>query len=64
VIVTAEGASLEDVDSKNGTFHSGTRVKTRVRLADGDDIRIGSVLVTYHARTKQFSTETQTHATR
>jgi DNA-binding winged helix-turn-helix (wHTH) protein len=55
---------LEDFGSKNGTFHGETRVRAPIRLADGDDIRIGSVLVTYHARAPQMSTETQTHTTR
>ena len=64
LIVTSEGASLEDFGSKNGTFHDGSRVHSPVRLADGDDIRIGSVLVTFHARGSQLSTETQTHTTR
>jgi DNA-binding winged helix-turn-helix (wHTH) protein len=60
LVVTAEGALLEDFGSKNGTFHGETRVTSPVGLADGDDIRIGSVRVTYHAPTPQLSTETQT----
>lgn len=60
VIVTSDGASLEDFGSKNGTFHGETRVTSPVRLADGDDIRIGSVRVTFHSPAAQKSTETQT----
>ena len=59
LIVTTEGVLLEDFGSKNGTFHGGARVHAPIRLADGDDIRIGSVLVTYHAA-PPGSTETQT----
>jgi DNA-binding winged helix-turn-helix (wHTH) protein len=61
VVVATDGASLEDFGSKNGTFHGETRVTSPVRLADGDDIRIGSVRVTFHAVASQRSTETQTH---
>jgi len=61
VVVATDGASLEDFGSKNGTFHGETRVTSPVRLADGDDIRIGSVRVTFHAVAPQRSTETQTH---
>lgn len=64
LVVDAKGVLLEDFGSKNGTFHGGTRLSAPVRLADGDDVRIGSVLVTYHARAPQMSTETQTHTTR
>ena len=41
---------LEDFGSKNGTFRGETRVTAPIQLADGDDIRIGSLLVTFHAR--------------
>ena len=60
VVVTTDGVSLEDFGSKNGTFHGETRVTSPVGLADGDDIRIGSVRVTFHSPTPQRSTETQT----
>ena len=43
IIVTAGGASIEDLGSKNGTFVGGRRVKETVPLFDGDEIRLGSV---------------------
>jgi DNA-binding winged helix-turn-helix (wHTH) protein len=58
VVVTAEGALLEDFGSKNGTFLGGARVSAPVRLADGDTIHIGSLLVTYHVRALLMSTDT------
>jgi DNA-binding winged helix-turn-helix (wHTH) protein len=61
VLVTAEGAILEDFGSKNGTFLGGDRVTAPIQLADGDAIYIGSLLVTFHARSPQQSTETQEH---
>ena len=48
---------LEDLGSKNGTFHGGARLSSSVRLANGDAIGIGSLLVIFHAGTPE-STET------
>jgi len=59
LLVASDGAVLEDCDSKNGTFLGSTRVTAPVVLNDGDEIRIGSVLVTFHARASFASTETQ-----
>jgi DNA-binding winged helix-turn-helix (wHTH) protein len=62
VVVTVEGATLEDFGSKNGTFRGSERVTSPVRLVDGDVIHIGSVLVTFHVRAPG-STETQVSRT-
>lgn len=59
LIVTANGTVLEDFGSKNGTFRSGARVSGPVQLVDGDDIGIGSVLVTFRVRQGLGSTDTQ-----
>jgi len=64
LVVTAEGTVLEDFGSKNGTFRGGERVTAPVRLADGDDIRIGSLLVTFHDGGLLMSTDTQTQPPR
>jgi len=48
LIVTAAATMLEDFGSKNGTFRGEERVTSPVRLADGDAIRIGSLLLTFH----------------
>ena len=50
LVVTAEGTVLEDFGSKNGTFRGSERITAPVQLADGDAIRIGSLLVTFHVR--------------
>ena len=59
LVVTADGTVLEDFGSKNGTFRGAERVTEPVRLIDGDAIRIGSLLVTFHVRSPLGSTETQ-----
>ena len=63
IVVTAEGAVLEDFGSKNGTFRGGEAVSAPVQLADGDAIHIGSLLVTYHVRALLMSTDTQARPT-
>jgi len=59
LIVAADGTHLEDCASKNGTFRGSDRVTTPVPLADGDAIRIGSVLLTFRVRSAFASTATQ-----
>ena len=64
LVVTTDGAVLEDFGSKNGTFRGGERVTSPVRLADGDAIRIGSLLVTFHVRALAMSTVTEVRPAR
>jgi len=63
LVVTPEGTMLEDFGSKNGTFRGSKRVTSPVQLADGDSIRIGALLMTFHVRTPLGSTETQVQPT-
>ena len=59
LVVNADRVVLEDSGSKNGTFRGRERVTTDpVVLADGDQLRIGSVQVIFHVRAHD-STETQ-----
>jgi len=59
LVVTTEGALLEALVSKNGTFLGSERVSAPVPLTDGDAIRVGSVQMTFHVRTSVASEETQ-----
>jgi DNA-binding winged helix-turn-helix (wHTH) protein len=52
-------ASIEDLGSKNGTYLRGTRLATAVPLADGDEIRLGSVTIRFRKLEPSVSTETQ-----
>ena len=47
IVVSNEGATLEDLGSKNGTYVRQERISS-LRLSDGDEIRIGSVRMTFH----------------
>jgi DNA-binding winged helix-turn-helix (wHTH) protein len=58
LVVTAEGATLEDLGSKNGTFRAGEPVTAPVALVDGDSLGIGSLLLTFRVRGGD-TTETQ-----
>lgn len=58
LMVTAAATILEDFGSKNGTRLGSHQVTSPVQLADGDAIHIGSLLVTFHVRGSQGSTET------
>ena len=58
IVVSDEQMTLEDFGSKNGTYRGSERVHGAVPLADGDAIRIGSVIVTFHVRVPGGSTET------
>jgi DNA-binding winged helix-turn-helix (wHTH) protein len=45
IVVGEEGATLEDLGSKNGTIRNGERVTGRVALEDGDELRLGPVRI-------------------
>lgn len=51
-------ASIEDLGSKNGTYLGGQAVTSPVALNDGDQIRLGSVVVTFRIPPPAGSTET------
>jgi DNA-binding winged helix-turn-helix (wHTH) protein len=60
LIVSTEATMFEDLGSKNGTFRGDQRVTAPVQLADGDTLRIGSLLVTFRTRAQSMSTVTAT----
>jgi len=59
VVVSEEGAWLEDFNSKNGTLRGDERVTAPVKLTDGDIIRVGSLRLTFHVIAPVVSTDTQ-----
>jgi pSer/pThr/pTyr-binding forkhead associated (FHA) protein len=46
-IVVTQTPTIEDLGSKNGTFVRGEAVTKAQPLSDGDQIRLGSVVVTF-----------------
>jgi DNA-binding winged helix-turn-helix (wHTH) protein len=59
IAVREDGAAIEDLGSKNGTYVNGTRVREPCRLADGDAIHLGSVRVVFRAFSPPPSTATE-----
>jgi DNA-binding winged helix-turn-helix (wHTH) protein len=56
IVIAGDRATLEDLGSKNGTELRGERLTMPVDLADGDEIRIGSVVVTFRMPARPGST--------
>ena len=56
--VSTDGATLEDLGSKNGTSLRGEKLTEPAPLSDGDEIRLGSVSMTFRVFTLPDSTET------
>jgi DNA-binding winged helix-turn-helix (wHTH) protein len=57
--ITGAEATIEDLESKNGTFVSDRRLVSATPLADGDSIRVGSVRLTFTVVRSRGSTETK-----
>jgi DNA-binding winged helix-turn-helix (wHTH) protein len=56
ILISDGAARLEDLDSKNGTFVNGEPVTGPRLLQDGDEIRLGPVVVAFRvARTTQVT---------
>jgi DNA-binding winged helix-turn-helix (wHTH) protein len=53
-------ATLEDLGSKNGTYLRGLRVQGAMPLGDGDEIRIGKVVLTFRQPSAPAPSEAET----
>jgi DNA-binding winged helix-turn-helix (wHTH) protein len=56
IVIAGDRAIVEDLGSKNGTHVRGERINGPVDLADGDEIRIGSVVLSFRMPTRPGST--------
>jgi DNA-binding winged helix-turn-helix (wHTH) protein len=56
--VAATSARLEDLGSKNGTFRGADRLVAPIHLADGDVVRIGSLVLTVRVDGASATTDT------
>jgi pSer/pThr/pTyr-binding forkhead associated (FHA) protein len=58
-IFVADGdATLEDLQSKNGTFLNGTLLSAPAALSEGDEIKVGKVVLTFRVVSSANSTQT------
>ncbi|HUE85114.1 MAG TPA: FHA domain-containing protein [Vicinamibacterales bacterium] len=58
ILITDHEARVEDLDSKNGTFVNGERVIGTRLLKDGDEIRLGPVVLAFKVTRTTQVTET------
>ena len=58
ITIEGERAMLEDLGSKNGTFHRGERLTAPAELRYGDVLHLGSELMTYERLSDAERTET------
>src|SRR5262249_35819037 len=58
IIVSSEGAIVEDLGSKNGTLLGKVRIARTARLADLDELRVGSARLTVRILPAGGSTQT------
>jgi DNA-binding winged helix-turn-helix (wHTH) protein len=58
IVVDATRATIEDLGSKNGTYVNNRRLSAQTAIAEGDEVRIGSLLFTFRRSQSTGSTET------
>jgi DNA-binding winged helix-turn-helix (wHTH) protein len=59
ISISAGEAMLEDLASRNGTFVRGERITSPLNLVNGDQIELGSILVTFRIVPSDASTESR-----
>lgn len=60
--VSGTRAEIEDLGSKNGTWRGGERLAARTPLADGDELKVGAVHLTYRGPAESCAEDTATYA--
>ena len=55
---SADGVTIQDLGSKNGTFIGDRRIDSAAPLSDGDTIAVGSIKLAFHVVRARGSTET------
>jgi DNA-binding winged helix-turn-helix (wHTH) protein len=64
IVVSDDGATIEDLGSKNGTYVKGKRIARTSALSDGDEIRIGPAKMIFRALFAGASTQTEDTASK
>lgn len=57
IMIDADGATIEDLGSKNGTYVNDRRVDLATPVVDGDRLRVGSLVFTYRRSQSAESTQ-------
>jgi DNA-binding winged helix-turn-helix (wHTH) protein len=58
LMVDGSQATVEDLESKNGTYVGGARLEAPARLSPGDEIRVGSVRLVWQGARPESATDT------
>jgi DNA-binding winged helix-turn-helix (wHTH) protein len=58
ILVSGLAATLEDVESKNGTYLDGRRITASTALSDGSELRLGGIVLTFRIATATGPTAT------
>ena len=58
IVIAGDRVTVEDLHSKNGTFLGGKKLDTPALLADGDELKLGSVSLKFRVFPLSGSTET------
>lgn len=58
IVISGDGATLEDLGSKNGTSLNSRRIRNIQPIADGDRVTFGTIAGVFHALRAVKSTET------
>ena len=58
IAIRADFATLEDLESKNGAFAGALRITYPTRLRDGNEIRLGEIVLTFRLLDSAASTRT------
>ena len=56
ITVAGEQVTLEDLESRNGTYRGSEKISGPVELSDGDEIRLGPVRITFRLVSPESST--------
>ena len=60
IVVNGHAVTIEDLDSKNGTYVRGARITAPTRLHPGDEIRVGPFTLTFREARGPATTVTET----
>lgn len=58
IVISSGGAMIEDLGSRNGTVVRGEPVRGRVQLQNGDEIRLGNVVLSFRVTSPSGSSMT------
>jgi len=58
IVVSGGRAVIEDLGSKNGTYVGGERISEPAELSDGQQVKVGAVVLTFHTAAPAGVTDT------